>query len=325
MRCWRCIRKKAEPRDSVKPDIPSFAELRSGGKAVMARALAAVEQYTDDPAVLALLDAAWNAARAHVIGLTGPPGVGKSTLINALLKSWRQQGRTVGVIAVDPTSRKTGGALLGDRTRLSTDPEDNGVFVRSMAARERLGGLAALTLPAMILMRAVYDVVLIETVGIGQSETDVANVSDTVIFCIQPGSGDSLQFMKAGIMEVPHIAVVTKADMTAAARRAKADVEGALGLSETGAGEWMAPVLSLSAARHDGIEQLVGEIDRHRDWLEETGEGARTRTRQARQWLCEMVREQFGLRGLAKVNGEIDAAPHASPFSRASIIIRKLI
>ena len=309
----------------MKPDIPSFAELRSGGKAAMARALAAVEQYTDDPAVSALLDAAWNAARAHVIGLTGPPGVGKSTLINALLKSWRRQGRTVGVIAVDPTSRKTGGALLGDRTRLSTDPEDNGVFVRSMAARERLGGLAALTLPAMVLMRAVYDVVLIETVGIGQSETDVANVSDTVIFCIQPGSGDSLQFMKAGIMEVPHIAVVTKADMNAAARRAKADVEGALGLTEIGANEWMTTVLSLSAARHDGINELVSEIDRHRNWLAQTGAGARTRVAQAHHWLTEMVREQFGLRGLARAGREIDAAPDAPPFSRASVIIRKLM
>lgn len=309
----------------MKPDIPSFAELRSGGKAAMARALAAVEQYTDDPAVPALLDAAWNAARAHVIGLTGPPGVGKSTLINALLKSWRRQGRTVGVIAVDPTSRKTGGALLGDRTRLSTDPEDNGVFVRSMAARERLGGLAALTLPAMVLMRAVYDVVLIETVGIGQSETDVANVSDTVIFCIQPGSGDSLQFMKAGIMEVPHIAVVTKADMNAAARRAKADVEGALGLTEIGANEWMTTVLSLSAARHDGISELVSEIDRHRNWLAQTGADARTRVAQAHHWLTEMVREQFGLRGLARAGREIDAAPDAPPFSRASVIIRKLM
>ena len=324
MRCWLCIRKKAEPRDIVKPDIPSFTELRGGGKPAMARALAAVEQYTDDPTVLALLDAAWGAARAHVIGLTGPPGVGKSTLINALLKSWRRQGRTVGVIAVDPTSRKTGGALLGDRTRLSTDPEDKGVFVRSMAARDRLGGLAALTLPAMILMRAVYDVVLIETVGIGQSETDVANVSDTVIFCIQPGSGDSLQFMKAGIMEVPHIAVVTKADMNAAARRAKADVEGALGLSEIGADEWMTMVLSVSAARHDGIDALVGEIDRHRDWLAQTSTGARARIRQAHHWLTELVREQFGQRGLARVSDEIDAAPDAPPFSRALEIIRKL-
>ncbi len=308
----------------MKPDIPSFAELRGGGKPAMARALAAVEQHADDPAVIALLDAAWNAARAHVAGLTGPPGVGKSTLINALLKIWRRQGRAVGVIAVDPTSRKTGGALLGDRTRLSTSPEDGGIFVRSMAARERLGGLAALTLPAMILMRAVYDIVLIETVGVGQSETDVASVSDTVIFCIQPGSGDSLQFMKAGIMEAPHIVVVTKSDMQAAARRAKADVEGALGLADVAPGAWLVPVLTLSAARQDGIDALVGEIDRHQAWLRDSGEGARARAKQAQQWLYEMVREQYGLRGLARVSGEIDKGVTGAPFSRAAGIISKL-
>lgn len=293
---------------------------------MLARALAAVEQHRDDPAVIALLDAAWGAARGHVIGLTGPPGVGKSTLINALLKHWRQQGRTVGVIAVDPTSRKTGGALLGDRTRLSTDPEDGGVFVRSMAARDRLGGLAALTLPAMVLMRAVFDLVLIETVGIGQSETDVSNVADTVIFCIQPGSGDSLQFMKAGIMEVPHIVVVTKADMQAAARRARADVEGALGLAEPGDSEWLVPVLGVSAARNDGIDALAGEIDRHADWLAKSGEGAPVRARQANHWLREIVCEQFGLRGLASVSDEIEAGVRAgaAPFSLAAGLIRMM-
>ncbi|HEX4889072.1 MAG TPA: methylmalonyl Co-A mutase-associated GTPase MeaB [Alphaproteobacteria bacterium] len=308
------------------PDIPALADISTGGKPVLARALAAVEQHRDDPAVIALLDAAWGAARGHVIGLTGPPGVGKSTLINALLKHWRQQGRTVGVIAVDPTSRKTGGALLGDRTRLSTDPEDGGVFVRSMAARDRLGGLAALTLPAMVLMRAVFDLVLIETVGIGQSETDVSNVADTVIFCIQPGSGDSLQFMKAGIMEVPHIVVVTKADMQAAARRARADVEGALGLAEPGDSEWLVPVLGVSAARNDGIDALAGEIDRHADWLAKSGEGAPVRARQANHWLREIVREQFGLRGLASVSDEIEAGVRAgaAPFSLAAGLIRMM-
>lgn len=290
----------------------------------MARALAAAEQYSDNPSVITLLDAAWQAARAHVIGLTGPPGVGKSTLINALLKTWRRQGRSVGVIAVDPTSRRTGGALLGDRTRLATDPEDDKIFVRSMAARDRLGGLAALTLPAMVLMRAVYDVVLIETVGIGQSESDIANVADTVIFCIQPGSGDSLQFMKAGIMETPQIMVVTKSDMQAAARRARADVEGALGLAEAREGEWQTPVLALSAARNDGIDALSAEIDRHREWLARTGEGDRTRAAQARQWLEDMVREQFGRRGLARAGKALEASMGAGPFSRAAAILKRL-
>ena len=148
-----------------------------------------------------------------MIGLTGPPGVGKSTLVSAFVRAWRERGRTVGVIAVDPSSRRTRGALLGDRTRIDVDPDDQGVFVRSMAARDRLGGLADLCAAAMVLMRALYDVVLIETVGVGQSETEIAEIADTVVFAVQPGSGDSLQFMKAGIVEIPDIALVTKADL----------------------------------------------------------------------------------------------------------------
>ena len=160
-----------------------------------------------------------------MIGLTGPPGVGKSTLVSALVRAWRAQARTVGVIAVDPSSRRTGGALLGDRTRIDVDPEDQGVFVRSLAARERLGGLADLAAAAMVLMRAIYDIVLVETVGVGQSETEIAEIADTVVFAVQPGSGDSLQFMKAGIVEIPDVALVTKADLGAIAERAKRDLE----------------------------------------------------------------------------------------------------
>ena len=256
--------------------------------------------------------------------VTGPNGTGKSTLINSLISTWRRMKRTVGVIAVDPTSRRTGGALLGDRTRLATDPEDSGIFVRSMAARDRLGGVAALTMPAMVLMRAVYDIVLIETVGIGQSETDVADVVDTVIFCVQPGSGDSLQYMKAGIIEVPHIAVVTKADMGATARRAKADVEGALGLAEIGGQGWLPPVLTLSAARAEGIEALIAEIDRHRDWLADSGEGASTRAAQAIHWLMQLVREQFGKHGLARAKALVDESATNSPFARSEEIAKRL-
>ena len=133
------------------------------------------------------------------------------------------------MIAVDPSSRRTGGALLGDRARIATDPEDRGVFVRSMAARDRLGGLSDQTVAAMVLMRAIYDLVLVESVGIGQSEADISFVADTVLLCVQPGSGDSLQFMKAGVTELPDVVAVTKADMEAA-RRTRADVEGALTL-----------------------------------------------------------------------------------------------
>ena len=137
----------------------------------------------------------------------------------------------MGVIAVDPSSRRSGGALLGDRTRIETDPADPGVFVRSMAARRRLGGVADLTFPAAVLMRACFDWVIVETVGVGQSEVEIADCADLVVFCAQPGSGDALQFMKAGVMEMPDVVLVTKGDLGAPASRAAADVRGALSLA----------------------------------------------------------------------------------------------
>jgi LAO/AO transport system kinase len=194
----------------------------------MAAALAEIEAAPGAAPTIALLDAAWAEPRAHVIGITGPPGVGKSTLVSGLIAAYREQERTVGVIAIDPSSRRSGGALLGDRTRFEIAPEDRGVFVRSMASRGRLGGLASLAPAAMVLMRAVYDIVLVETVAVGQAETEVAAVSDSVVLCVQPGSGDSLQYLKAGIAEIPDIAVVTKADLGILARRTEDDLRAAL-------------------------------------------------------------------------------------------------
>ncbi|MEM7508743.1 MAG: GTP-binding protein, partial [Pseudomonadota bacterium] len=178
--------------------MTALSDLRNRGKVGLARALAALEASPDAPEVTGLLDVAHRAPIGVVLGLTGPPGVGKSTLIDSLIRALRARGKTVAVIAVDPSSRISGGALLGDRTRFSTDPEDEGVFVRSMAARDRLGGVAEITYPASILMRALYDLVIVETVGVGQSETQIADMADMVAFCAQPGSGDALQFMKAG-------------------------------------------------------------------------------------------------------------------------------
>nr|WP_205305279.1 methylmalonyl Co-A mutase-associated GTPase MeaB [Parvibaculum indicum] len=286
-----------------------------GGKAALARALAAVEAAPDDPRTVALLDAAWDAPRATVAGLTGPPGVGKSTLTNALVSEWRKRGKTVGIIAVDPSSRRTHGALLGDRTRMVTDPADQGVFIRSMAARDRLGGLADLTFPALVLMRAVFDVVLVETVGIGQSETDIADVADTVVFCIQPGSGDSLQFMKAGIMEVPDIALVTKADMGPAASRAVADVRGALGLSEAPSTGWQVKVLTVSAAKGEGVAGLVDEIEAHGDHLFTDGALSGKRRDQGLSWVGSSLGGRFGREGLSLVAEEISADAQRSPFA----------
>ncbi|MFQ5533619.1 MAG: ArgK/MeaB family GTPase [Sphingomonadales bacterium] len=299
--------------------------IRREGKPGLAAALTALERDAGNAEVIDLLDAAFRAPKAHVIGLTGPPGVGKSTLMSVLIRHWRSGDRTVGVIAVDPSSRRTGGALLGDRTRLACDPADDGIFVRSMAARDKLGGLAAITVSAMVLMRAIYDIVLVETVGVGQSEADVVTVADTVILCIQPGSGDSLQFMKAGITEIPHITVVTKGDMGATAERTLADARQALGLAGSGPQGWSAPVQAVAAHTGDGVEELIKEIDRHGAWLDQDGRLDAARAIQAEQWLRDWVSERFGGYGVERAADRLTLAPGRSPFGRKAEIASVLI
>ncbi len=300
----------------------SLDGIAAGGKVALARALARLESAPDSAPTADLLSAAHGAARAHVVGITGPPGVGKSTLINALIAGWRRQGRTVGLIAVDPSSRRSGGALLGDRTRLRHDPEDQGVFVRSMAARDHLGGLAGLTTAAMVLMRALFDVVIVESVGVGQSETEIVSVADTVVFCVQPGSGDSLQYMKAGIAEIPHVVVVTKADMETAAERARADVAGALSLAEHWS-DWGVPVLKVSASRDVGLDELLATVEAHARHLDAEGRRDRGRQAQAESWLVAFVRERFGRDGLLRA-GSLHLAPGESPFARLAEIAARL-
>jgi len=295
----------------------------------LARALAAIEEAPEAAASLALLDAAYAAPRAQVVGVTGPPGVGKSTLLGRLIVRYRAAGLRVGVIAVDPSSRRSGGALLGDRIRLVTDPTDDGVFVRSMAARDRLGGLADLTVGAMVLLRAVYDRVLIETVGVGQSETDVAGVADTVVFCVQPGSGDALQFMKAGIVEIPHLAVVTKADMGPPASRALADLKVALALAAAAndPDDWAVATLAVSAAQGDGMDEFLNVLDKRADWLGTGGRLAAARQVQAGAWLREALRDRFGREGLARAAArslDVSLAPGQSPFSRQAELAKAL-
>jgi LAO/AO transport system kinase len=278
--------------------LPSLEMLQraqeSGDKTPLAMALAELERAPEASATLDLLDGAWSAPRAHVIGLTGPPGVGKSTLAGSLIGRWRRSGSTVGVIAVDPSSKRSGGALLGDRTRLRTDPTDGGVFVRSMAARDRLGGLADLSLSAMVLMRALFDRVLVETVGVGQSETDVADTTDTVLFCVQPGSGDGVQFMKAGIVEIPDVIAVTKADVGDPAIRTRSDLVGALTLSSGSGADWAVPVLGVSAQTGAGLDELDDAIDRHWHWLGVAGRLEGRRQAQSELWYRAAIRERLG-------------------------------
>lgn len=298
----------------------TLAALRKEGKRALAEALAGLERDPHGKTAQALLDEAWRDPRAHVVGVTGPPGVGKSSLCAALVAAWRRSGKTVGVIAVDPSSRTSGGALLGDRVRIVHDSADEGSFVRSMAARDRLGGLADQTLAAMVLMRALFDRVLIETVGVGQSETDVAGVADTVVFCVQPGSGDSLQFMKAGIVEIPHLIVVTKADIGAAAERARADVAGALSLATAcESGGWPVRALAVSSRTGAGLDGLMEALEGHRTYMLADGRLQVARHRQSEGWITQSLRDRFGRHGLARLDRlgfDFTLAPGAQPFER---------
>jgi LAO/AO transport system kinase len=296
----------------------TLSALRDGGKRALAAVLADLERNPEGEKAQALLDAAWREPKAHVVGVTGPPGVGKSSLCAALVAAWRKAGNTVGVIAVDPSSRSSGGALLGDRVRIVHDSADEGAFVRSMAARDRLGGLADQTLAAMVVMRALFDRVLIETVGVGQSETDVAGVADTVVFCVQPGSGDSLQFMKAGIVEIPHLIVVTKADLGAAAERARADVAGALSLATAG-DEWPVKTLAVSSRSSVGMDGLMAALEAHRTRLSADNRLIVARHRQSEGWVVESLRERFGREGIARLGRlgfDLSLKPGVQPFLR---------
>lgn len=307
---------------SIHPDHSfTLHALRSGGKSAVSSALTALEEQPGNPEIIALLDDAWRGPLAHVIGFTGPPGVGKSTLIDALIRQYRDAGETVAVIAVDPSSRKTGGALLGDRTRFQNNPEDPGVFVRSLAARGQLGGLAALAFPSITLLAALYDRVLVETVGVGQSEADVAGAVETVVLCVQPGSGDSLQFMKSGIMEIPDIAVVTKSDVGQAARQALSDLRGALSLSAQRGRE--IPQIAISARTGDDIPTLVAACNDHRGWLVQHGRQER-RVVQARDWLRGVMTSRFGTEGVRALDVTLRATDGGGPFAQAQTLTSRL-
>jgi LAO/AO transport system kinase len=239
-------------------------------------------------------------APAHVIGITGPPGAGKSTLLSALLRAWRRQDRSVAILAVDPSSRRSGGSLLGDRARIDFDPVDRGVLIRSTAAGDRLGGLARATRAASQALAAAFDVVVIETVGVGQAETDVADVADTIAVIVQPGGGDVLQFLKAGIMEIPDVLVVTKSDLGQIAIRTTRDLKAALrslGSSQT-------RVVAVSAlAPASGIEELLDALEEHRAAVDLAERRSSARRAGA---LADFVLE-YGEAGLRALGGRAQA------------------
>ena len=287
-------------------------DVMSADKAAVSRALNLVEDRRPEShgrvaELLAALKDAPRAAGGHRVGLTGPPGVGKSTLTSALARSVRHRGRTVGVVAVDPSSIRSGGSLLGDRARMSFDPSDTGLFVRSLATAGEVGGLAYAANSAVRVLAAAYDVVVVETTGVGQSEIDIVHVADTVVLVIQPGSGDVLQFLKAGIMEIPDILVVNKADQEELARRAVADLRGALQTAQAvGAGGrqdagWETPIVATSATKGTGIDELIDDLDRHRKHLETTLAARRRRVEV--RWALDLFRRKHGEHGVSTLGG----------------------
>tara|TARA_B100000686_G_scaffold226913_1_gene234218 strand:- start:3545 stop:4435 length:891 start_codon:yes stop_codon:yes gene_type:complete len=272
--------------------------IKKSGKTMLANALVEIEKDPFDKKSLSLLTQAFNSSSGEILGITGPPGVGKSSLIKNLIKYYRNKKKSVAVIAVDPSSKKTKGALLGDRIRLETDPGDKGLFIRSMAARDKLGGLASITLSSAFLLNAIFDVTIIETVGVGQSETDIANIADTVLFCVQPGSGDVLQFMKAGIVEIPDIIAITKSDLGDVAINTKNDVINSIKIGNYSK-EQEIPVILISSKEEKNIETLIFEIEKQ----QKNNLNLKNKKKDIRSvfWLEESIKEQFGVSGIKKL------------------------
>jgi LAO/AO transport system kinase len=305
---------------------------RTGDARAVARLISLVER--DSPQLREVAAAlAPHVGRAQIVGLTGSPGVGKSTTTSALVTTLRASGKRVGVLAVDPSSPFSGGALLGDRVRMQDHATDEGVFIRSMASRGQLGGLAAAVPQALrVLDVAGCDVVLVETVGVGQAEVEIASLADTTLLVLAPGMGDGIQAAKAGIIEIADVFVVNKADREGADQVAR-DLRymQSLGGRHSDAGAWRPPIVKTSAAKGDGIEDVVAVIEKHRTWMEHHGELARRRRARAATEIEAIAMGEVRQR-LAAVHGStaLDAAAgrvaagESDPYTAAEELIAAL-
>jgi len=266
---------------SRRHDVPTLvARAREGDARSVARLISLVEN--GDPALPEVAAAlAPYAGHAQVVGLTGSPGVGKSTTTNELVRALRAEGRRVGVLAVDPSSPFTGGAILGDRVRMQEHTGDPGVYIRSMSSRGQLGGLSAAAPQAVrVLEGAGCEVILVETVGVGQAEVEIASLADTTLVLLAPGMGDAIQAVKAGVLEIADVFVINKADRPGADATYR-DIQGMLGLGERAPGDWRPQVVRATAVRGEGIGDVVEAIGKHRAWLESSGNLLRRRERRA--------------------------------------------
>jgi len=315
------------------PDVAGLvSRAREGDARAVARLISLVEDASPLlPEVAAAL--APHTGQAQIIGLTGSPGVGKSTSTTALVRAFRERDLRVGVLAVDPSSPFSGGALLGDRVRMQDHATDKDVFIRSMASRGHLGGLSWATPQALrVLDAAGCDVILVETVGVGQAEVDIASSADTTVVLLAPGMGDGIQAAKAGILEIADLFVVNKADRDGADTTVR-DLRYMLSLGgrHSEAGSWRPPILKTVASRSEGVDDVLEAITKHRDWMAGNGELTKRRTDRARaeieaiavQALRERMGDVHGSAGLPALADRV-VTGHTDPYTAAAEIVKTL-